>query len=58
MKKYRITELKGQALRTATKEAMKELNEAFHFNIKTAELARETAEDYFLRFTEDGHITV
>lgn len=58
MKKYRITELKGQALRTATKEAMKELNEAFHFNLTEAGITRETAEDYFLRFTEDGHITV
>lgn len=53
----KITELKGQALKRATKEAMQELNEAFQFNIKTAIDAREMAREYDLWFTEDGELT-
>lgn len=58
-KTYRISELTAYAWQVAIKEAAKELNEAFHFNLsaKNPSLVEETADEFGLCFTENGKLT-
>ncbi len=59
-KTYRISELTGRAHDRAVKDAARELNEAFHFNIdaKDVTLVEETADDFGLRYTAAGTWTI
>ena len=56
---YKLSDLTAYAYQVAIKEAAKELNEAFHFDLdpKDAVLVEETADDFGLWFTANGHLT-